>query len=549
MTDPQPKPRLLAIGLDGATFDLLTPMVEQGWLPNMQRILEQSAHGVLRSTVPPLTAPAWTSFQTGLSPGQHGVFSFQRRLDSSLEREFVNSSAIHGVRLWHWLAQYGLSTGVVNLPMTWPPQPMPAGGYLVSGMETPSIDSPFTEPPELADELRAMHYVCDLRVKFLERDFHSGAGVTSIARDLLDVLKRREAAIFKLLAERPTDALVVVFETPDRLQHWAWRAISELINNDGSLTRTPLHEAVEACYRDLDRVVGRLLDEATGPETHVFFVSDHGFGPMVKRFHVDKWLAEQSWLTYESSKATIRQRLRGPLQRVKRFLPRSLVRTGRRAFAVSRIIQWEHTLAYSGRTMEHAIYINLQGRDPHGIVAPEEFDTLRRRIGEALLALRDPDDGQQVVEAATLREDLYRGPYVGEAPDLLFSLAPGYEPTSELSGTGVFSSALEEGAGIHQPEGIFIVSGIGVRPGISIPEQRIEDVLPTILYALGLPVSTTLSGRIAKAAFDATYLAQHPPIYSTDSGPDATTSRSPESFSSEDALRVEERLAALGYLS
>ena len=72
-----------------------------------------------------------------------------------------------------------------------------------------------------------MHYVCDLRVKLLERDFHSAAGVTSIARDLLDVLKRREAAIFKLLAERPTDALVVVFETPDRLQHWAWRAISE----------------------------------------------------------------------------------------------------------------------------------------------------------------------------------------------------------------------------------------------------------------------------------------------------------------------------------
>ncbi len=363
------------------------------------------------------------------------------------------------------------------------------------------------------------------------------------------MLKRREAAIFKLLAERPTDALVVVFETPDRLQHWAWRAISELIANDGSLARTPLHEAVEACYRDLDRIVGRLLDEAAGPETHVFFVSDHGFGPMRKRFHVDQWLAEQGWLTYESGKATVRQRLRGPLQRVKRFLPRSLVRTGRRAFAVSRIIQWEHTLAYSGRTMEHAIYINLQGRDPHGIVAPEEFDTLRRRIAEALLALRDPDDGQQVVEAATLREDLYQGPYVGEAPDLLFSLAPGYEPTSELSGTGVFSNALEEGAGIHQPEGIFIVSGIGVRPGISIPEQHIEDVLPTILYALGLPVSTTLSGRIAKAAFDATYLAQHPPIYSTDPGPDATTGRSPESFSSEDALRVEERLAALGYLS
>lgn len=549
MTEPQQKPRLLVVGLDGATFDLLIPMVQQGWLPNLQSVLDRGAHGVLRSTVPPLTAPAWTSFQTGLSPGRHGVFSFQRRLDSSLEREFVNSTAIHGARLWHWLAQHGLTTGVVNLPMTWPPQPMPAGGYLVSGMETPSTDSPFADPPELADELRAMQYVCDLRVKLNERDFHSAAGITSIARDLLEVLRRREAAIFKLLAEHPTDALVVVFETPDRLQHWAWRAISELIDNDGGLARTPLHEVVEACYRELDRVVGRLLDEAATPETHVFFVSDHGFGPLRRRLHVDQWLAEQGWLAYESGKATVRQRLRAPLRRIKRFLPRAVVRSGRRAFAVSRIIHWERTMAYSGRTMEHAVYVNLKGRDPHGIVPAEDFDALRRQIAEALLALRDPDADQPVVEAATLREDLYHGPYVDEAPDVLFSLAPGYEPTSELSGHGVFSDALQEGAGIHQPAGIFMALGPGVRPGAQLQEHSIEDVLPTLLYALGLPVPTALDGRIARTAFDPTYLAHHPPLHSTDPEPGNASTRSIESFSAEDAQRVEERLAALGYLS
>lgn len=549
MSERSRTPRLLVIGLDGATFDLLYPMIGLGWLPSIRRMLDQGAHGVLRSTVPPLTAPAWTSFQTGLSPGQHGVFSFQRRLDSSMEREFVNSTAIHGPRLWHWLAQHGLSTGVINLPMTWPPYPMPAGGFLVSGMETPSIDSPFADPPELADELRAMDYVCDLRVKLLERDFHSAAGVTAIARDLLEVLKRREAAIMKLLAERPTDALVAVFETPDRLQHWAWRAIADLVANDGSLVRTPLHEAVEACYQELDRVVGRLLGQAAGPETTVVFVSDHGFGPLRKRFHVDQWLAEQGWLAYEGGKATVRQRLRGPFQHLKRFVPRSLLRSGRRAFAVSRILQWERTQAYSGKTMEHAVYVNLQGRDPHGIVPPEEFDALRRRIAEALLAVRDPQDGLRVVEAAMLREDLYHGPYVDDAPDLLFSLAPGYEPTSELSGRGVFSNALEEGAGIHQPEGIFIIAGPGVRQGVTLPEHTIEDVLPTMLYALGLPVSTALSGRIAVAAYEPDFLAQHPPVIGDLPEPDAAANRAWESFSAEDAQRVEERLAALGYLS
>ena len=358
----------------------------------------------------------------------------------------------------------------------------------------------------------------------------------------------REAAVLKLLVERPTDVFVVVFETTDRLQHYAWRAITELITNDGSLVRTPLHEAVETCYRELDRVVGKLLDEATGPDTYVFFVSDHGFGPLRTRFHVDQWLSEQGWLTYEGGKATVRQRLRAPVQRIKKLVPPSLLRKGRRAFAVSRILQWQRTQAYSGRTMEHAIYINLQGREPQGIVPPDRYDDLRRQIVQALLDLRDPSTGLRVVEAAYLREDLYQGEYVDEAPDLLFSLAPGYEPTSELSGRGLFSDGLDEGAGIHQPDGIFIALGPGVRPGARLPEQNIEDVLPTLLYALHLPIPTTLDGHLIKTSFDPIFLAQHPPIYNHEPPPDGIGLRSPKSFTAEDAKRVEERLAGLGYL-
>lgn len=547
MSAPVTPPRLLVIGLDGATFDLLRPMAAQGWLPRLGRVLEESAHGVLRSTVPPLTAPAWTSFQTGLRPGSHGVFSFQRRLDATLERAFVDSAAIHGARLWHWLARYGLTTGVVNLPMTWPPQPMPAGGYLVSGMETPDTSVPFTDPPQLAETLRAMNYVCDLRVKLHERDFRSASGVTSIARDLLEVLRRREEAVFALLAQRPTDALVVVFETPDRLQHWAWRAIDQLLHNNGSLERTPLHEAVQACYVELDRVVGRLLDEAAGPETHVFFVSDHGFGPLRTRFHVDQWLAEQGWLTYAGGRATVRQRLRQPLRRLKRILPRALLRKGRRAFAVSRIIDWQQTEAYSGRAMEHAIYVNAQGREPEGLVPPEAVDALRRSLAEALLQVRDPVTGGVVVPQAWLREELYSGAHVADAPDLLFSLAPGYEPTSELSPHGIFSDALPEGAGIHQPEGIFMALGPSLAPAKALPELQMEDVLPIMLYALGLPAPASLEGRIAADAFDPAFLAAHPVIHDAEPLNVASLATAP-AYTDDEAGQMAERLAALGYL-
>lgn len=549
MSNLYPAPRLLVIGLDGATFDLLLPMIEAGWLPTMRRVLAQGAYGPLRSTVPPLTAPAWTSFQTGLNPGRHGIFSFHRRIEGAQEREFVTSTAVQAPRLWHWLAQQQLTCGVINLPMTWPPPSMPVGGYLVSGMETPSTDHPFTDPPQLADELRAMDYICDLRVKLHERDFHSVAGITAIAQDLLEVLRRRETAIFKLLAQRPTDALVAVFETPDRLQHWAWQAIAEALSGvEGA--NTPLHQVVMACYRELDRVVGRLLDEAASPDTHVFFVSDHGFGPLHSRFHVDQWLAQQGWLAYAGGRATVRQRLRGPLQRIKRIVPRRILLKGRQTFAVSRIINWQRTRAYSGATMEHAIYINLRGREPEGIVAPDDSDALQQEIIQALLAVRDPRPGQDqpVVLAAYQREQIYHGSCVADAPDLLFSLAPGYEPTSELSSGSCWSNAHDEGAGIHQPVGILIVLGPGVTPGAQLPEYDMVDVLPTMLYALGLPVPTALDGAIAQTAFDTAWLAAHPPLYSDQREPDEYRTASSQAYPLEDAAQLAARLAALGYL-
>jgi hypothetical protein len=250
MNQQRRTPRILVIGLDGATYDLLQPMIQAGWLPNVQRALNEGAHGVLRSTVPPLTAPAWTSFQTGLNPGRHGVFSFQRRSRRhALEREFVNSTSHRwATRLWHWLAQHGLTSGVINLPMTWPPQPMPTGSYLVSGMETPSTDHPFTDPPELADELRARGYICDsagqaARARFSQRQPASPPSPWTCWK----CCSRREAAILQATwLERPTDALGGGLRDA---RSFAALGLAGHRRGAGQargrpIARTPLHEAV-----------------------------------------------------------------------------------------------------------------------------------------------------------------------------------------------------------------------------------------------------------------------------------------------------------------
>jgi predicted AlkP superfamily phosphohydrolase/phosphomutase len=282
----------------------------------------------------------------------------------------------------------------------------------------------------------------------------------------------------------------------------------------------------------------------------VFLASDHGFGPLQWRLHVDQWLADQGWLRYRGGRARVRRRLRGPMQQFKGLIPRSWLRRGRRALAVSRIIDWPQTQAYSGRTMEHAIYVNLKGREPQGIVDPDDYDFLRGQIGEALLGLRDPVTGAPIVTATYRREEIYQGPYVAEAPDLLFSLAPGYEPTAELSRQGLLSDAESEGAGIHQPEGILMLAGPGVQQGARLPDQDIQDVLPTLLYVLGLPISSVLQGRLIKAAFQGDHLASFPPTYSSQPAPShgSWMDEPWQVFGSEDAALVEERLAALGYL-
>ncbi|MCS6845766.1 MAG: alkaline phosphatase family protein [Caldilineales bacterium] len=540
--------RGLVIGLDGATFDLLRPFIAHGWLPHLQAATQRGAAGVLRSTVPPLTAPAWGTFLTGVNPGKHGVFSFQRRRPGSMAREFIDGTALRGPRLWHWLAQHGLATACVNMPISWPPEPMPAGGWMITGMLTPDTEHPFTYPPDLAEGLRRAGYICDIRIKLHERDVATAEGLTAVARDLHTALLRREAALFRLLAERPVDVLVVVFETMDRLQHYAWRVLEELAaEGDAAARRSTLHATVLACYREVDRVVGRLLAELTGPETPVFFVSDHGFGPLRRRFHVDAWLAQQGWLRYAAGRATLRRRLRGPVQRVKRLLPRSLLLRGRRALATAALVDWSHTRVYSGRSMEHAIYVNLAGREPQGVVPADEYDALRRAVADALLALQDPATGRPAVQAVYPREALYSGPYVAEAPDLLLALAPGYEPSGEPLAQGCFSDAAAEGAGIHQPDGVFIALGPGVRAGAALPPHDIADALPTLLYALGLPVPTALDGRVIEAAFDPTYLQRRPPVHADLPLP-AVDLGEAGGYTDADAARVEERLAALGYL-
>ena len=142
---------VVIVGLDSASFDVIDPWLEAGELPNLQKLIAEGVSGKLRSTIHPMSGPAWASFMTGKNPGKHGIFDWTRHVDGGYEASLVNSMSLCGRTLWQIASEAGFTTGVVNVPVTYPPQAV--DGYLVSGLLTPSSKSDFVFPPHLADEL------------------------------------------------------------------------------------------------------------------------------------------------------------------------------------------------------------------------------------------------------------------------------------------------------------------------------------------------------------------------------------------------------------
>jgi len=524
-------PKVLVIGLDGGAWRVLDPLLAQGRMPNLGRLVQEGVRGGLASTVPPITAPAWSSFLTGANPGRHGVFAFQRSLDQDLERGWVNATAIRAPKLWHYLQGHGVRCGIVNVPMTYPPEPLP--GYMVTGMLTPIQTSCFTYPEELTEDLRERGYVTDLRIRKVEREVETAEQQVTLLRDLQDVVRRRVEGVGWLWEREAVELLAVVFETPDRIQHILWDRILGVLAGEVS---DPVNQAILDCYQEVDRGIGRLLELADA-ETTVFVLSDHGFCGLQTAVHLDQWLADQGLLRYAGARATLRRRVKAGLAPIlKKVLPRPWLERGRRAFAVTRVIDWDHTRVYSGRSSENAVFINLKGREPMGVVEPgREYEELRDEVIQALEGLCDPRTGEPVLQRVARREDVYRGPYVESAPDILFELAEGYEVTSEVATKGLFRDISGDGAGFHAQEGILVVAGPGVDAPQTLEGANIADLAPTILHCLGLPVPRAMDGRVLEDAFDEACRASHPIQY-TDEVPAGQWGQGGRSASASAAL-------------
>jgi predicted AlkP superfamily phosphohydrolase/phosphomutase len=540
--------RVLIIGLDGATFDLIDPLIAEAKLPTLARLARLGARGKLRSTVPSHSGPAWSSFATGTGPGKHGIYSFFQRSLTSYTYSPVNSRLVRGETLWQHLGRAGKTVGVMNVPGTFPPTAV--NGYMITGMLSPGLDGAFY-PPILREEIlkQAPDYSVEAITVSDKAEY--------LKKMYLAIEARKKAALY-LMDQHPVDLSVVVFTELDRLQHFFWSDMDPHHPAHDPRAPTELGQAIDMGYIALDQAVNELI-EAASTDTLILIISDHGFEGVCKVFYVNKWLAERGYLVLKQRRSGAAAKgARDLLQKIGLWdlarRARNLVpgaaqfRSDNLPYAVD--IDWSRTKAAFGPNL--GININLQGREPKGIILPgREFEELCQNLTEELEAYIDPESGERIVNKVMRREDVYSGNAVNLAPDLRLMMAKSsayrgqyaYSPKVSASQSLAYPDKV---FGNHAEYGIFMAHGPGVRPGTHLDGAQIIDVAPTVLFAMGLPIPYEMDGRPLIEMFDSTFVQalekrSHSAVMDSHAIEDVA-------FDDTEEEQVMDRLRRLGYL-
>ncbi len=535
------RPQVCIIGWDGADWRILRPLMDAGLLPHLRSLVARGRMGPLLSTLPPVTAPAWTSFLTGVNPGKHGLFTWQGPLNRRFERPFLDAGDVRAPRLWDWLTQAGKRSLFLNVPLTFPPATF--NGVLVGGMLTPGTEVQFTHPADVRELLLSdmPDYQVDVEMQHTDKDRTSPRGMRAHLDEVFRATEQRVRA-WELLWTHygPFDLAMIVFEGSDRVQHPLYSYAANVRPDDADAEWDKRRAWVWDYYHRLDEDLGRVLSMCND-NTTIILMSDHGFAPLHQEFCANEWLLEKGWLRFREGPSALYRPLRPLAQRVKRFLPRSLFRRGKESIAGLKAIDWAHTVAYSGGPMEDGIWLNVRGREPAGIVTPEQYEDIREEVMAALRQVRTPD-GRPLCRGVYRREEAYSGPYVEQAADIILDLNEGIRFTSLRNPKGGPWRAVEpRGQGTHRKQGIILIAGPGIKPGAFKTAPHIVDLAPTILGRMGIPVPTAfMDGQVLKTVA--------PSYTAVESEETPVTEIDAVAYTDEESRLIEEHLRSLGYI-
>lgn len=461
--------KVVLLGIDGADWDFIDKWIEQGFLPNLKKSIDLGFRSPLKAAMPLNSAASWTTIVTGRSPAEHGVFGFVRESGSGYLRRLISSDDVGAATLWETVNAAGQKAGIVNCPITYPPRKI--DGFMISGILIPYNDL-WAYPPDLEKMLRSRFGPYLVDVSWAMVDETKPGDREKFIADMYLMTRKQEEAALKCISETDCRILAIFFTGTDRIMHRFWHLTDP---------KHPLYDPASAkIYGDeirkyfslIDEVLGRLLGKI-GDAT-VFVVSDHGFGPLYYRVYLRAWLAKNNYLveTDADSRIETDETLRG--------------------------IDFSKTKAYPSSMSASGIWINLEGRQSSGIVSKRDYEKLRDEIISGLSDLLI-DGGIQPVKRAIRREEILKGKYLGEAPDIFIEPNELFIMDDGKSEKLFDFSRIETGT--HRTTGIFIASGDGIKHGAARDVLQTTDVLPTLLAAAELAVPDDLDGRVVEEIF------------------------------------------------
>lgn len=515
--------KTVVIGLDGANWELIDPWLQEGDLPNIERILQNGVHGESHSYLPPVTVPNWKCYSTGKNPGKLGVYRFDRLDTDRREYVFHHSTDFDSAELWDYLNDEGYTTGVVNMPTTYPPREI--DGFMICGgpdarqSEYRRLDDTYTFPEALQTRLEEDYdYQIHPKPLISSKD-ERGEEVEAIHR-LIDL---RFQVAHDLLQEENVDFLHVTSFYSNTLQHFFWRD-------------EPVHEA----WKLFDKHIGRFLEL---DDTNVVIMSDHGCAKIDHVVYLNNWLIENDYLTLETSVDDLLRRMGLTKELALRFAKKfGLVEVLAKTVPtrLQTIVPWEEGVR-SQRTFEKIDWENsVAVANTQGIVYlmmdPEHvmYDQVRTDLKTAIENLETPN-GTSVVGAMHLSEDIYDGQHMDKAPDLVAHQTNGVH-ISEATGVAGVHHDTGRWEAENIPPGIFAAVGPDVKESGDIGTMKISDIAPSVLAMMGCAVPTDVDGD-PQPVFDGDWEERDP-----------LPSPHGESDSHGDE-EVRERLESLGYLS
>jgi len=535
--------RLLMIGIDGADYRLTRYLMRCGQLPHLEALSAAGAWGPAESTIPPVTPPAWTTIMTGKNPGKHGVFDFLPMAGETWETPIASRRRAKTV--WRALSEQDLRVGTFNLPATYPPEPL--SGFQVSGFDGPGFQHDLATPPEAFDVLRAA--VGDYEM------FPSGLRGPHIDLPTLeryaDIPVLGTRALLKAFA---CDVYMVNFQIIDWVHHVALGAQMQPLEPDSLDPEGTVAQA----YRLVDERVGALLDEWAGPETVTMVLSDHGGTVADRVVNLERLLLDNGLMAYTS--------LFGTWSRLRRLAPGLARLAGPIAWRLRKTVAPEqptvdvkidYTRTRAVPWGQYAqVRANVRGRDPEGIVPLDELHDVLSRVRELLSSVVDPITGEPVYAQVLRGRDIYRGPFIPDAPDVIARpSSERYLSVTARSGLGnlpaqahdAIVTALDEPIGTHSSTGLLMMGGPMVREGSTWQRTGLADIVPTVLYMLGRPIPEDMDGRPILEAMDPTFVEANPPCGGPPWSPEGQDDGR-SAYTDEERQAVEERLRSLGYL-